>query len=861
MCPTTLARPPLSSIDAITYQPLTPMHSAIDKIGAVNDWLWVPLQFDKEDSSIASEGGSDDKAHKLYARQAAAKEAQRAELERLGLNKGPMLGQQPGQQAPAVARNTTFGEVKVRERPKSRFQPSRRSATHEGTNATGFEIPSRAAPQAAAECPPESATQGNHVLVDQGEATKLLKLELGQEGGKFHLHVLHDPLDNVAATASHSTLFVMREVWLVLLGEGVVPKHQFKAQLTVNSKFLQDASQEVKKTDKGELCRLKQTLSEQVLGKRAREALLGGIEVVCAFLSHHGKSEIGSAIKLQLPSAVASAMMAPHSSKQHQGAHNGANEATVEVGGSNAHTTATTTQQDPNDIYHYGLSEPDTPLELAVTLKTVEAYWTGDIVPNREGVPVSLGTWGSRESRIRQFLGYCKLVHKLDPKLELCKRLNLWHLFFEWLRGRSIEREERRPEGKKMAVSGDLTASGGVQFCAAAIMICKWLEKDNPKKGRKFRHIEHIEKLRALLCQLRTTADKVKKLDKDSDPCWVEMEDLDAGRNKLAAKVSNVPASDASKKAKLQWAQDFQDYMLCMMWTRVPPVRSQVVRSLRLLPLQHQSKASRLSWDCKKGCYVMYFPHHKTGSTKRGAGYSDMVPFPTDMTVLINRYISEALPIKLAAANKPVDASFDSGIFLFLNTKGSFFCQPAFSAWVQKMWERSVGHSVKGHTIRKIMVTDLYNRPSSLQERLSWAATMGHSLRTQEEIYNLQTRTELVAPAIADMNQQIVARATTTALKLSTAQVSGSGNHLIVQNPTGQHKGVALSAMEGARVTYDIEGVVDVKANKRGSDVLEAQVQWAPSWVLAKHLTKPALDEARSMLPLKKKPKNQMCTS
>lgn len=159
------------------------------------------------------------------------------------------------------------------------------------------------------------------------------------------------------------------------------------------------------------------------------------------------------------------------------------------------------------------------------------------------------------------------------------------------------------------------------------------------------------------------------------------------------------------------------------------------------------------------------------------------------------------------------------------------------------------------------MVTDLYNRPSSLQERLSWAATMGHSLRTQEEIYNLQTRTELVAPAIADMNQQIVARATTTALKLSTAQVSGSGNHLIVQNPTGQHKGVALSAMEGARVTYDIEGVVDVKANKRGSDVLKAQVQWAPSWVPAKHLTKPALDEARSMLPLKKKPKNQMCTS
>ena len=171
-----------------------------------------------------------------------------------------------------------------------------------------------------------------------------------------------------------------------------------------------------------------------------------------------------------------------------------------------------------------------------------------------------------------------------------------------------------------MAVSGDLTASGGVQFCAAAIMVCKWLEKDNPKKGKCFRHIEHIEELRGLLCQMRNAANKVKRLDKDSDPCWVEMEELDAGRDKLAAKVSSVPASDASKQAKLKWAQDFQDYVLCMMWTRVPPVRSQVVRSLRLLPLHHQSKASRLSWDPKKICYVMYFPHHKTGSKRSGAG-------------------------------------------------------------------------------------------------------------------------------------------------------------------------------------------------------------------------------------------------
>ena len=153
---------------------------------------------------------------------------------------------------------------------------------------------------------------------------------------------------------------------------------------------------------------------------------------------------------------------------------------------------------------------------------------------------------------------------------------------------------------------------------------------------------------------------------------------------------------------------------------------------------------------------------------------------------------------------------------------------------------------MKGHTIRKIMVTDLYNRESTYEERLSWAATMGHSLKTQQEIYNLQSRTELVAPAISDMNRQILKRA---AMK---AGLSFDGGDTAASSD-GAPPNTNLSAAEASgKQKWTIQKVVDIKPKKlkRGnSDVAMAKVEWAPTWVAASCLTKVALDEARLMLP------------
>jgi hypothetical protein len=821
-------------------------------------WSWLPMQAE------GLEPGPPSSAEQLYALQRARKEEQRMELERLGLAGSLLQCKRPQSSHKGGdcgnKRSKTMGAASPSPGVKTREQPKRGAATATVTADTNN-------PQCSGQAPPLPSPTSNlelQLAVDHGKPSKLLKLEFtiqGDSNAAFSLHALHDPIalapgcTNLNGLNPNATLFVMREVWKTFLSDDVLD-YVFKKDMDANtSTFLKRCPHALVKTRKSELATVKKVLPESIVGRRAREVLLGGVELVCAFLRHHGKGLVASHIEAQILTVVAKAML-------ERGLERGnttmpCQDSESSSKGSQAAAPVAATRC----VRHYGLSKAEVTPKLAQAFEAMGKYWTSDIVANREGAGAQLKeqTWQDRESMIKRFLGYCRQIHKLEPELELCTRVNLWTNYLEWLKVRSAEREGRKDESTRTTVSGDVSASGGVQLCAAAISVCKWLDKDNSKRGRNFRNIAHIEALRGMLCQCRTVANHVKRPDKDSDPYWVDLEDLDIARTNLENIVGASPPSDASKSTKLTWAQNFQDYLLCMMWTKVPPVRSQVVRSLRLLPLPHKSEASRLSWDARKDCYVMYFPHHKTGSKKKGAPYSDMIPLPKDVTGHINRYISEALPIKLAAASKPIEANFDSGVFLFLNSKGEFYGGSNFSGYIQQMWKRHLpSHkALRGHTIRKIMVTDLYNRPTTLSERLSWAATMGHSLKTQQEIYNLQSRTDLVAPAISDMNKQIMARAASAALKLQAVGVqpelhnypSGSNAPLLV----GAEKSVSMTVEEADALLWNIDKVVEIKSSKRGREVSQAKVQWAPSWVSAKSLSSSALDEANTMLSWNKR--------
>jgi hypothetical protein len=220
----------------------------------------------------------------------------------------------------------------------------------------------------------------------------------------------------------------------------------------------------------------------------------------------------------------------------------------------------------------------------------------------------------------------------------------------------------------------------------------------------------------------------------------------------------------------------------------------------------------------------------------------------------IEKYVSEALPVLLGAAKRPVElAKFGSGLNLLPNKNGHQWAQPAFSHFVKGMWKQLTGKAMPAHKIRSIMVTDLYNRATTLQTRQAYASSMGQTLGTQENIYCKQNRTDMCAPAINDINEQIEARA------LSRANAVGANKLLTLAAPLKPTPGPASAGNARPALTqltlgqsWSVEKVLEVKPNKQGG-LKEALIQWGPTWEPKSVLTPAVLNEAESMLPPKKR--------
>ena len=100
----------------------------------------------------------------------------------------------------------------------------------------------------------------------------------------------------------------------------------------------------------------------------------------------------------------------------------------------------------------------------------------------------------------------------------------------------------------------------------------------------------------------------------------------------------------------------------------------------------------------------------------------------------IETHVREALPVLLKAANCSTQlAKFGSEATtnLLPNTKGEQCSPQVFSGWVQRMWKDLTGKPMNAHKIRSIMVTDLYNRSTTLQTRQAHASSMGQTMGTQ----------------------------------------------------------------------------------------------------------------------------------
>ena len=68
-----------------------------------------------------------------------------------------------------------------------------------------------------------------------------------------------------------------------------------------------------------------------------------------------------------------------------------------------------------------------------------------------------------------------------------------------------------------------------------------------------------------------------------ADPNWVGLDELDKAREGLEERfgATPLPREGASDTEKKEWADALQDLVLISIWTLLPPLRSQVPRTLK----------------------------------------------------------------------------------------------------------------------------------------------------------------------------------------------------------------------------------------------------------------------------------------
>ena len=686
---------------------------------------------------------------------------------------------------------------------------------------------------------PRSKAQTRQVAPKTASASsgtlKFLKLQFQPSGKEaFTLHVFHDPVDKDPARA---TLFILREAWQVLAKESV-SESGFKKQ---SAKIIKVEGFATATTTPEQFALCKGVLIETgVCGARSKALSVVTPYSLGAFLRHNGLGAIATVVDISLPSALAAAQLA-------QGTQDGQEAAQI--------TMTTVAGAKPTGPRRYGLVNSDITPELAAEFDALKNFWTcAREIKRGSCKPIKEAVFGQRLSLIKQFLGYCALVHGLEPKLELYKRVPLLQAYLEWMVTRRAESDMLKG-GEATATSGsglNPTARSAVQYTATAVMVGKWLERDNPNKGHRFKKVEYIEDYRVMESQSFAEADLLKEKDCDSDATWVSIDEIDGCWGVLEKLALSKPPD--AWAAKLKWAISFKRFILISMWTRAPPVRSQVVRKLKLSNIKSKSQENQIYWDENKNSYMMCFPHHKTAGGKKAKKKTDSVALPSELNPHIETYVREALPVLLKAANCPTQlAKFGSEATtnLLPNANGEQYSASCFSAWVQRMWKDLTGKPMNAHKIRSIMVTDLYNRSTTLQTRQAYASSMGQTMGTQENIYCKQNRTDMCAPAINDMNEQIKARALARANKSKAAPAS-TRTTLIA--PTG---GLALTSANSMPPSLPlgswlVEKVLEATTDKQGG-LKQALIQWGPTWEPKKMLTPAVLNEAEKMLPPKKR--------
>ena len=192
------------------------------------------------------------------------------------------------------------------------------------------------------------------------------------------------------------------------------------------------------------------------------------------------------------------------------------------------------------------------------------------------------------------------------------------------------------------------------------------------------------------------------------------------------------------------------------------------------------------------------------------------------------------LPIKLGVATGGVD--FDSGCHVLLSPKAAAaFTQHNFCSFAKNMWFRHTGVRMPPHNLRRVYITDLLLRDTTIAVRESAANAMGHSTKTQEDVYNRASQRQSISLALTDAQSQVDER------KRARNAKGGPGAHKVGNSSESSLPGAAnakirkdvkrrrptdTSVQPGEEFEYEVRDIRDVRAKKDTERVVEFKCVW-----------------------------------
>jgi len=395
----------------------------------------------------------------------------------------------------------------------------------------------------------------------------------------------------------------------------------------------------------------------------------------------------------------------------------------------------------------YGLRPDEWTDTLQTQINGLREFWTSTKNPVRMAKDTALETESfdsNKLSNIKLFLGYCKHVKGFEPNLQLYDRPELMTEYGEWMEERQV-RKDPELAGRPIPTLKNM--------CATGICVAKYLHYKSPvvKSFADWWKIPSVHSYRSQHAQVQNEMKKVPLPDKDNMRTWVEWEEVVNVRRKqhqeyLATQKKYFRCKSKNSKQAITrqklYANAMAQYIALVLWTSIPPVRSQVLRGaiMSAPPKNPCPKAVYLWYDIKKERLLFKYGKLKTENAQ--------IPLPNTVTAVIHKYMTEVRPLlsDISSSNDLVKNNGGPYLFVGKNKQKQMSVQ-RFSGWVSSMFQRH-GVTTTAHILRHAKVTHKIETGATAVEMVAMSKVMGQTVATQQAVYNRLTPSAQMRPAL-----------------------------------------------------------------------------------------------------------------